>query len=152
MQMKRSYLWKHFEVFKLTQNMHLSCMTDNQNEQQKIKEFVEWILNIGDGETTTDDAYELIQVPDDLLLQKGDDAKDTIVHSTYPDLISNYIEGDYLQERAILCPTNDTTEQISEYKMNKLQGEEVTYLSSYSVCSASTNGLDNMYPMEFMNT
>jgi hypothetical protein len=118
------YLWKHFEVFKLTQNMCLSCMTDNQNEQQKMKEFAEWILNIGDGKTTANDGDELIQVLDDLLLQKGDDAKDTIVQSAYPDLISNY------RERAILWPTNDTTEQINEYIMNKLQGEGATYLSS----------------------
>jgi hypothetical protein len=76
---KRSYLWKHFEVFKLTQNMLLSCMIDNQNEQQKMMEFSEWILNIGDGKIATDDGDELIQVSDDLLLQKGDDAKDTIV-------------------------------------------------------------------------
>jgi hypothetical protein len=121
-------------------------MTDNQYEQQKMKEFAEWILNIGDGKTTTDDGDELIQVSDDLLLQKGDDAKDTIVQSAYLDLISNY------RERAILWPTNDTIEQINEYIMNKLQGEGATYLSSDFVCSASTNGLDIMYPMEFLNT
>jgi hypothetical protein len=36
--------------------------------------------------------------------------------------------------------------------MNKLHGKEVTDLSSDLVCSASTNGLDIKYPMEFMNT
>jgi hypothetical protein len=127
-------------------------MVDNQNEQEKMKEFAEWILNIGDGKTTSDDGEEMIEIPDDLLLQKGDDAKETIVQSTYPDLISNYRERDYLQERAILCPRNDTVEQINGYIMSKIQGEVVTYLSSDSVCSTSTNGLDNMYPMEFLNT
>jgi hypothetical protein len=149
---KRSYLWKHFEIYKLTQNMRLNCLIDNQNEQKKMKKFAEWILNIGDGETTTDDGDELIQIPNDLLLQKGEDAKETIVQSTYPDLISNYKEREYLQERAILCPRNDTVDQINEYILKKLQGEEVTYLSSDSVCSASINGLDSMYPMEFLNT
>jgi hypothetical protein len=36
--------------------------------------------------------------------------------------------------------------------MKKLQGEEVIYLSSDFVCITSTNGLDSMYPMEFLNT
>jgi hypothetical protein len=46
---------------------------------------------------------------------------------------------------------NDTVEQINEYMMSKIQGEVVTYLSSDSVCSTSTDGLDNMYHMEFLN-
>jgi hypothetical protein len=43
-------------------------MVDNQNEQEKMKEFAEWILNIGDGKTTSDDGEEMIEIPDDLLL------------------------------------------------------------------------------------
>jgi hypothetical protein len=39
---------------------------------------------------------------------------------------------------------NDTVEQINEYMMSKIQGEVVTYLSSDSVCSTSTDGLDNI--------
>jgi hypothetical protein len=127
-------------------------MRDNRDEEDKMKQFADWILNIGDGKTTTDDGDELIQIPNDILLEKGDDAKQTIVDSTYPTLISNYKEREYLKERAILCPRNDTVNEINEYIMSKLQGEEVTYLSSDSVCNASTNGLDSMYPMEFLNT
>jgi hypothetical protein len=65
---KRSYLWKHFQIFKLTQNMCLSYLVKNENEQRKMKEFAEWILNIGDRNTTTDDGDEFIKIPDDLLL------------------------------------------------------------------------------------
>jgi hypothetical protein len=36
--------------------------------------------------------------------------------------------------------------------MSKIQGEVVTYLSSDSVCGTLTDGLDNMYPMEFLKT
>jgi hypothetical protein len=38
----------------------------------------------------------MIQILDDLLLYKGNDAKEGIVQSTYPHLISNYREQDYL--------------------------------------------------------
>jgi ATP-dependent DNA helicase PIF1 len=117
-----------------------------------MKDFTEWILNIGDGKKASDDGDEMIQIPDDLLLHKGNDTKEVIVQSTYPDLISNYREWDYLQERAIFCPRNDTIEQINEYMMSKIQGEVVMYLSLDSVGSTSTAGLDNMYPMRFLNT
>jgi hypothetical protein len=36
--------------------------------------------------------------------------------------------------------------------MSKIQGEVVMYLSLDSVGSTSTAGLDNMYPMRFLNT
>jgi ATP-dependent DNA helicase PIF1 len=72
--------------------MRLSCMVDNQSEREKMKDFTEWILNIGDGKKASDDGDEMIQIPDDLLLHKGNDTKEVIVQSTYPDLISNYRE------------------------------------------------------------
>jgi hypothetical protein len=48
--------------------MCLSCLVNNETEQRKMKEFAEWILNIGDRNTTTDDGDEFIKIPYDLLL------------------------------------------------------------------------------------
>jgi hypothetical protein len=127
-------------------------MTDSKVEHQRVHEFVKWILNIGDGRTVTDDGDRLIQIPKDLLLQKGDDPRETIVRSMYPDLLNNYREGDFLQERAILCPRNETVDQINDYIMSHIQEIEVTYLSCDSVCNASINGMEHMYPTEFVNT
>jgi hypothetical protein len=59
--------------------MRLSCIVDNQNEREKMKDFAKWILNIGDGKTTSDDGDEVIQISDDLLLHKGNNTKDAIV-------------------------------------------------------------------------
>ncbi|XP_062189934.1 uncharacterized protein LOC133892964 [Phragmites australis] len=149
---KRSYLWKYFEILKLTQNMRLSCISNNMIEQQHVAEFAEWILNIGDGKTASDDGEEFIKIPCDLLLNKGDDSRETIVKSTYPNLMSNYKNRNFLEERAILCPRNETVEQINDYIMSQIKGEEVTYLSCDSLCNASTNNMEHMYPKEFLNT
>jgi hypothetical protein len=59
--------------------MCLSCIVDNQNEREKMKYFAKWILNIGDGKTTSDDGDEVIQISDDLLLHKGNNTKEAIV-------------------------------------------------------------------------
>jgi hypothetical protein len=66
--------------------------------------------------------------------------------------MSNYRERTFLEERAILCPRNDTVQEINDYIMDKLCGEEMVYRSCDSVCTASTNRLDKLYPTEFLNT
>ena len=88
--LKRSYLWKHFEEIKLTQNMRLTANTDSLEEQKQTKEFTEWILRIGDGLAGNKDDVAWIKIPEDLILQKGENEMETIVNSTYPDLSRNY--------------------------------------------------------------
>jgi hypothetical protein len=83
---RHSYLWKHFTIYKLKQNMHLSCISNDIEEKKRLQDFAEWILNIGDGKITSYDGDELIQIPDDIL-EKGDDPKEMIINSTYPDLL-----------------------------------------------------------------
>jgi hypothetical protein len=82
---KHSYLWKHFTVYKLKQNMCLSCISDDIEEKKWLQDFAEWILDIGGGKTTSDDGDDQIQILDDILLEKGDDPRETIINSTYPD-------------------------------------------------------------------
>ncbi|KAJ1273706.1 hypothetical protein BS78_05G005300 [Paspalum vaginatum] len=151
---KRSYLWKHFEVFSLTKNMRLKSMSNDTAEQQEVKEFAEWIINIGDGKSASDEGDEWVQIPTDLLLQKGNDPKGAIVESTYPNLLSNYKEAKFLEERAILCPRNETVDEINEYIMSQIEGDEVIYRSSDTVRKETTNSgsMDQMYPTEFLNS
>ncbi|KAJ1257558.1 hypothetical protein BS78_10G005300 [Paspalum vaginatum] len=151
---KRSYLWKHFEVFSLTKNMRLKSMSNDTAEQQEVKEFAEWIINIGDGKSASDEGDEWVQIPTDLLLQKGNDPKGAIVGSTYPNLLSNYKEAKFLEERAILCPRNETVDEINEYIMSQIEGDEVIYRSSDTVRKETTNSgsMDQMYPTEFLNS
>jgi hypothetical protein len=98
-----------------------------------------------------DDGEEWINIHD-ILLEKGNDPRETIVNSTYPDLLSNYKERAFLQERAILCPKNDTVQEINEYIMDQVSGEEMIYRSCDSVWNASVDGTDELYPTEFLNT
>ena len=50
---KRSYLWKDFQIFRLTENMRLECMSEDPIQRQNVAEFAEWILQIGDGKKHT---------------------------------------------------------------------------------------------------
>jgi hypothetical protein len=135
---KHSYLWSHFIVYRLKLNMRLSCISNNMEERKQLKDFAEWVLRIGDGKTASDDGE--------------DDPKQTIINITYPDLLCYYQEMSFLQERAILCPRNEIVQEINDYIMDKLSGEKMIYISYDSVCSASTNGMEELYPTEFLNT
>jgi ATP-dependent DNA helicase PIF1 len=127
-------------------------LSDDPIQKQKVAEFAEWILQIGDGKTATDEGDDWIKIPKDLLLQRGKNAKQEIVQSIYPNLLQRYRERDYLEERAILCPRNETVREINEHIMSQIQGEEVTYLSLDTVCKATTNNrMENMCPTEFLN-
>uniref|UniRef100_K3YXY4 ATP-dependent DNA helicase n=2 Tax=Setaria italica TaxID=4555 RepID=K3YXY4_SETIT len=152
--LKRSYLWKHFEEIKLTTNMRLTAVTNSTEEKKKIQEFADWILSIGDGLAGDKDDEAWITIPQDLILQKGEDELETIVNNTYPDLSRNYSNRTYLEERAILCPRNEMVDNINSYIMSQIPGEETTYLSSDTVCKAisTKESEDQLYPTEFLNS
>jgi ATP-dependent DNA helicase PIF1 len=150
---KRSYLWKHFEIFELTLNMRLKCLSDDPLQKQKVAEFAEWILQIGDGKTATDEGEDWIKIPKDLMLQRGKNVKEEIVQNIYPNLLQRYRERDFLEERAILCARNETVREINEHIMTQIQGEEVIYRSLDTVCKTTTSNsrVENMCPTEFLN-
>lgn len=152
--LKRSYLWKHFEEITLSQNMRLTALTDSSEEQARTKELAEWILSIGNGLAGNKEDEAWINIPEDLILEKGENELETIVNNTYPDISRNYKNRTYLEERAILCPRNETVDEINAYIMNQIPGEEVTYLSSDTVCKSTTTkeNEDQLYPTEFLNS
>ena len=62
-----------------------------------------------------------------------------IIDNTYPGLENKYIDPSYLQDRAILAPTNEVVEELNDYIVSSLNGEVHEYLSLDSICKASSN-------------
>ncbi|XP_044396285.1 ATP-dependent DNA helicase pif1 isoform X1 [Triticum aestivum] len=151
---KSSYLWKNFEEYRLKENMRLNSSEGSPEEKAKTAEFANWKLNIGDGTTSTIDEVDWVSILEDLILHKGDDPEASIVNTTYPDLHRKYTDRTYLEERAILCPRNETADQITAYIMSQIRGEEVTYFSSDTTCKAmsTVEDEDMLYPTEFLNS
>ncbi|KAK1559467.1 hypothetical protein Q3G72_014806 [Acer saccharum] len=121
--------------------------------------FTEWVLALGDGKLPTislegeEDSCWIV-IPDDLLIPIFVDPIASIVSSTYPDLINKYKDPEYLRNRGILTPTNQTVDEINSYVLNVIPGEITTYLSSDSICKASGKVFDQdlMFPVEFLNS
>jgi len=63
-----SQLWKCCQVLKLSKNMRLSTTKDTQTTND-TKEFVDWILEIGDGDMDLNENGEcIVEIPEDLLI------------------------------------------------------------------------------------
>ncbi|KAF1885671.1 hypothetical protein Lal_00039519, partial [Lupinus albus] len=103
-------------VLTLTRNMRLRSTINNTNYLQ-IQQFEKWILVVGDGK-----------------LSESNDG-------TYPNLVDDYMNEEFLQCRAILASTIDTFDEINDYVLSlisALQGLTTEFLNSLK-----TSGLPN---------
>ncbi|XP_074355163.1 uncharacterized protein LOC141693869 [Apium graveolens] len=148
-----SYLWPHFEIFELKQNMRLHREGIDEIEAEKIASFDRWLLQIRDGSLYENPAQELIRIPPELCSPTTENPMEGIVGEVYPSLLENYKKIAYIKERAILTPKNETAHELNDFLMNMISGEGRTYLSSDSVCKASIKADDDLlYPPEFLNS
>jgi ATP-dependent DNA helicase PIF1 len=148
-----SPIWRHCRVLRLTANMRLGSSTIPA-EEEEIKSFAKWILSIGDGDKEANEYGESdVCVPDDLVIQDSVDPLSSLVNFAYPDLLLNINNPDYFKERGILCPTLDAVEQINEYVMSMIPGEDKEYLSCDRVCRSDANSEieGDWFTPEFLN-
>ncbi|CAN7124622.1 unnamed protein product, partial [Brassica rapa subsp. narinosa] len=123
---------------------------------KELKEFSEWILDVGDGKLGGDnDGEAVINIPDEFLITDVDDPIESISKAVYGDVVSlqENKEPNFFQERAILCPTNEDVNRINQHMLDKLPGEERIYLSSDSIdASDRFSKNDQALTPDFLNT
>ncbi|XP_074318632.1 uncharacterized protein LOC141655451 [Silene latifolia] len=104
------------------------------------------------GENDTEETW--IEIPEQYIGSKGALTIEVIVNQMYPDFAINHKNEDYLRERAILTPLNETVDLINTHMANLVLGEEVLYRSCDEVCTASTESEDQFtsYPTEYLNS
>ncbi|XP_026439764.1 uncharacterized protein LOC113338595 [Papaver somniferum] len=156
----RSRLWKHFHVFELSKNMWLLHGNCNSAEKQSISEFSKWILDLGDGKLPAkaiegeDDKPTWIKIPDDLLIESGENPIKIIVQAIYPGLLDKIEDWDYLRKRCILTPKNDIVDQINDYVVSMHPGKDHVFLSFDSISPQSYDfeNAELLYNQEYLNS
>ncbi|XP_056843369.1 uncharacterized protein LOC130500247 [Raphanus sativus] len=148
----KSYLWKMARVFSLSINMRL---------RQEDKDFAKWILQVGDGEAQTLTSYKpshdegnRILVDKRFLLPTSETPHEALADAAYPNFLHNYRNKEYITERAVLTPTNNTVHEINAYLLSKIPSQAREYLSSDSIELEATPDDDwtSHYPPEYLNS
>ncbi|XP_052625044.1 uncharacterized protein LOC111892100 [Lactuca sativa] len=153
-----SYLWSHFTVFKLHHNMRLSQTVNPNNDVNQISQFASWLLDIGNGNIGTPDKNDpestnVIQIPHCFLIESGDNELESLIHFVYgKDIISNP-SPEELSVRAIICPKNETADQVNALILSKTNSQGVVYNSCDSIKSQTHDSLelDTLYPQDYLN-
>ena len=151
---KRSPLWKHFQVRHLTENMRIGS-------NPTLKQFDDWLLNLGNGELPIMEKPDKIEIPNSLLFPIDDTSLETskisliqFIECIFPDMNAklagppqHWIE--WIAERAILAPKNSTVDSISSLISEQFPGEAHILYSA-----DSTNDPDDAtrFPVEYLNS
>ena len=153
-----SPLWQKVTFLELTENIRLSMPGACALVQEEIALFSSWVLKLGDGKLPmTARGGEVtpswIQIPKDLLIQTNGNKVEAIVLSTYAEFVKNYDDSTYLQERAILAPTNEIADLINDFVLSMVPTRAREFLSSYSIAASPdvVQEADTIYPTEFLN-
>ena len=154
-----SPLWSSITILTLHKNMRLQATNSDAESQKELSDFSEWVLSIGEGNVPSQLPIDtpdemLVPIPQDFLINGYTEPIPAIVDSVYADLPNQYKNVDYLKTRAILCPKNDTVEEINTYIVSLLPGEIKQYLSCDKVLKApdSHESYDILYPIELLNS
>ncbi|GKD66983.1 DNA helicase [Tanacetum coccineum] len=157
-----SYLWRSFRLFPL------STVPDRKHEakkkalvrtEKKSDVFAEWLLNVGDGVLGTPDEHDpentsWVEIPDIYRILDDENGVTNLIRFIYDNHTLLYPTAKDLQEKAIVCPRNDTVDTINATIMNTLPGTLTKYIS-YD--EALPHGHDRgkielLYPVEYLNT
>ncbi|XP_074328132.1 uncharacterized protein LOC141666048 [Apium graveolens] len=155
----RSRLWSICQVFLLTENMRLK-QGESDSENEELKKFAKWVLDIGNGQVSPPRICNLLLIKNQILILsqfydvQTENTVDNMICSTYPNFSHERHSTQYLSERAILMPTNQTMGHLNSLIVDKFLGESVSY---FSVDAAEEFGgtdedLNEAFPVEYLNS
>ncbi|XP_015949952.1 uncharacterized protein LOC107474829 [Arachis duranensis] len=148
-----SVIWKYCEVLRLTKNMRLAIGSE-QSTAQELRLVLDWILQIGEGRcgTVVNDKH-FVDIPSDIIIPVLENPMEDIINTIYPNLVQNFRDPSFFQDRAILAPTVDNVEEINNYIVDLLPGEEKNYLNADSICGSDAySDVDvDWITVEFLN-
>nr|GEZ80109.1 ATP-dependent DNA helicase RRM3-like [Tanacetum cinerariifolium] len=132
----RSYIFDNCIVLKLTTNMRLKSR-GTPEEVLETKDFVEWILKVGNGTLSEpNDGEAIVDIPEEICIKEVADPIQAIVDFTFPNLMNNLDTRGYFQEKVVLAPTNEVFDTINDKLLENMPGDTVEYFSFESLCNS----------------
>ncbi|KAK9064972.1 hypothetical protein SSX86_016355 [Deinandra increscens subsp. villosa] len=154
----RSALWPSFRVFHLTENMRLNRPGMSLADKAAVEMFSAWLITVGDGTTgvvSHDDTTDVkdIKIPSSYVIPYGASALLELIEFIYDSQTLACPTPENLHDKAIICPKNDTADEINQIVLGMDPGILKVHLSTDSV-SPRVHGADDpelIYPNEYLN-
>ncbi|XP_071689999.1 uncharacterized protein [Rutidosis leptorrhynchoides] len=154
-----SYLWEHFKVITLTENLRLMQKNLPEEEKKEVESFSSWLLKIGNGTIGVPDNEDPINsawitIPEKYCIPDDENGLENLIRFIYDDQLLEYPTAVELQRKVIVCPKNDATDMINELILNKIHRKNKVYISSDSAKPYVNDGGESelLYPIEYLNT
>ena len=140
--LKASYLWRSVRTLKLTTNMRVRLSGD-----QLVGVFSNQLLALGNGQATVDAQTGLIKFPANFCTLVN--SAEELIVKVFPNIQQSFARHDWICERAILAPKNESVAKINLQIQRMLPGNGKSYHSIDTV--TDPNEAVN-YPIEFLNS
>ena len=146
-------------MFKLSINMRLTNPALNPSERERMAEFAQWVLDVGDGkipahrkEGETEDTW--INIPRDIAVLPENDKIPAIIAAVYTDFENSYSLVPYLAERCIVCPVNAAVDEVNEVMVERVPGSSREYRIFDQIANSMEQPADfeMLYPPEVLNS
>ena len=119
--LRRSPVWRHFQVCQLRDNMRARLAQDG-GQQAELQDFSDWLLKLGNGELPKD-AEGRITLPPRLVMESELPA---VISWTFGELT----DPESMASRAVRAPTNSVVDNINDEVINIFPGQAVDCLSA----------------------
>lgn len=140
--LKFSGLWRHVKPLKLTTNMRVLLRSDTSSSA-----FSQQLLDIGNGKLPVDPISGRISLPFNFCNFVS--SRSELIEKVFPALRRNYLDRQWLSERAILAPKNKDVNELNDMILSCIPGEVITYRSIDTI--VEPDDAVN-YPLEFLNS
>ncbi|GKA28937.1 DNA helicase [Tanacetum coccineum] len=139
--------------------MRLNNEGQHKVDKERIVTFTQRLLDIGNGYIGTPDEFDpenssWIDIPDEYRIPDDENGMSNLISFIYDDETLQYPSATKLQDKAIVCPRNDTADAINNKILSMLSGTTHTYISYDEAIPHGHDGgeVELLYPREYLNT
>ncbi|GJT55148.1 DNA helicase [Tanacetum coccineum] len=154
-----SYLWKHFKVCILKEKIRLLQPGNSEAEQDLARSFASWLLDISDGNIGEPDVKDSqssfwVHIPERYCILDDNDGLSNLINFVYDKDTLQNLSAQELQQKATVCPRNNTAEIINVNFLSMVYGNNTIYKSSDEAVPLGNDrgAVELLYPMEYLNT
>nr|GEV64297.1 DNA helicase [Tanacetum cinerariifolium] len=146
------------ELCTLCQNMWPLKPGLDKEEQRRSQEFADWLLHVGDGELrkpNEEDADDTcwLDIPAHVCVTPDQKGRDKLIDFIYDEETLKRPTTANLQEKAIVCLKNETTDVINTHILSAVEGDITAYLgNNQDIPRRDTCETEMLYLPEYLNT